>query len=214
MNESNEPLSCLSDVAKALGYSNPAKAVIDHCKGFTVLETPTNGGTQSMKYGKEGDVYRLTMKSKLPNAERFQDWVCDEVLPSIRKHGIYATGDIVDQIINNPDLGIQLLTKLKEEREARKEAESRVAILTHTNKTYTCTEVAKELGMKSANELNIKLHEKGIQYKINGTWLPYTDYANLAWFDIKQECLDNGHIIYHRRITRIGREAILQMFKE
>ena len=84
---SDEPLFCLADVAKALGYANPAKAVIDHCKGVTVLETPTAGGVQSMKYGKEGDVYRLVMRSKRPDAEAFQDWVCDEVLPSIRKHG-------------------------------------------------------------------------------------------------------------------------------
>lgn len=84
-----EPMFCLADVAKALGYSNPAKAVIDHCKGVTVLETPTSSGVQSIKFGKEGDVYRLTMKSKLPNAEKFQDWVCDEILPSIRKNGGY-----------------------------------------------------------------------------------------------------------------------------
>ncbi|MCS2529189.1 BRO family protein [Bacteroides fragilis] len=66
INESNEPLFCLADVAKALGYSNPAKAVIDHCKGVTVLETPTQSGVQPIKYGKESEVYRLTMKSKLP----------------------------------------------------------------------------------------------------------------------------------------------------
>ena len=214
MNENNEPLFCLSDVCKILDLQVGAtKNRLDE-KGISLINTPTKGGIQQLIYISEKNLYKVIMRSDKPQAEPFQDWVCGEVLPSIRKHGIYATDDIVDQIINNPDLGIQLLTKLKEEREARKEAESRVAILTHTNKTYTCTEVAKELGMKSANELNIKLHEKGIQYKINGTWLPYTDYANLAWFDIKQECLDNGHIIYHRRITGIGREAILQMFKE
>lgn len=95
MSEDNEPLFCLADVAKALGYSNPAKAVIDHCKGVTVLETPTenqHGATvmQKMKYGKEGEVYRLAMKSKLPDAEKFQDWVCGEVLPTIRKTGGYS----------------------------------------------------------------------------------------------------------------------------
>lgn len=87
MNESDEPLFCLADVAKALGYSRPADAVNQHCKGVVILPTPTNGGVQDIKYGKESEVYRLTMKSKLPDAEKFQDWVCDEVLPSIRKHG-------------------------------------------------------------------------------------------------------------------------------
>ena len=94
VNENGEPLFCLADVAKALGYSRPADAVSQHCKGVAILPTPTvnqYGATvmQEMKYGKEGEVYRLTMKSKLPDAEKFQDWVCDEVLPSIRKTGGY-----------------------------------------------------------------------------------------------------------------------------
>lgn len=81
------------------------------------------------------------------------------------------------------------------------EAEKQVAVLTHVNKTYTCTEVAKELGLKSAIELNNRLKELGVQYKVNQTWVPYTKYATLGWFDIKQEVADNGHIIYHRKIT-------------
>lgn len=89
MNESGEPLFCASDVAKALGYARPADAVADHCKGVSILPTPTNGGIQQVKFIKEADVYRLVMKSKAPNAEMFQDWVCEEVLPSIRKHGGY-----------------------------------------------------------------------------------------------------------------------------
>ena len=84
-----EPMFCLADVAKALGYSRPADAVATHCKGVAVLPTPTNGGIQQIKFGKEGDVYRLVMKSKLPEAGAFQDWVCDEVLPTIRKTGGY-----------------------------------------------------------------------------------------------------------------------------
>lgn len=86
---SGEPLFCLVDVAKALGYANPSKAVIDHCKGVSILETPTNGGVQLIKYGKEGELYRLILKSNAPMAEAFQNWVCDEVLPSIRKQGGY-----------------------------------------------------------------------------------------------------------------------------
>lgn len=86
---SDEPLFCLVDIARALEYSNPAKAVLDHCKGVTVLETPTNGGIQKIKFGKESEVYRLIMKSNTEKAEAFQDWVCGEVLPSIRKNGAY-----------------------------------------------------------------------------------------------------------------------------
>lgn len=128
--------------------------------------------------------------------------------------GITATDTMIEKILNDPDLGIQLLTQLKEERSKRKEAEQVVTILTHTNKTYTATEIAKELGFKSAIEFNQRLADKHIQFKQNGTWIPYADYAQQGWFEIKQEVLDNGHIIYHRRITGLGRKAFNQMFKE
>ena len=78
-----------TDVEKALGYSNPRKAILDHCKGVTKRDTPTSSGIQSMSYINEGDLYRLIMKSKLPSAEKFESWVMDEVLPTIRKTGSY-----------------------------------------------------------------------------------------------------------------------------
>ena len=109
--------------------------------------------------------------------------------------------------------GIELLTKLKQERAARVEAERKNAILTHVNKTYTMTEIAKELNMKSATELNKYLAEKKIQYKVNGTWVFYSDYSNLGYEDIKQEVLDSGKVIYHRKITQLGREFIIGLFE-
>lgn len=86
------PWFVANDVACALGYNNPRKAVLDHCKGVTKRDTPTSGGVQQISYINEGDMYRLIMKSKLPSAERFEAWVVDEVLPSIRKHGGYISG--------------------------------------------------------------------------------------------------------------------------
>lgn len=81
-----------SDVAKALGYSVPQKAVLDHCKHCSKMEHPTNKGTY-INLIPESDLYRLTMKSKLPNAELFQDWVCEEVLPAIRNTGSYSVSE-------------------------------------------------------------------------------------------------------------------------
>ena len=133
-------------------------------------------------------------------------------MPAIRKHGIYATDKVIDDILNNPDFGIELLTKLKEERAARLVAEKKNAILMHVNKTYTMTEIAKELGLKSAIELNKLLAEKKIQYKVNETWVMYSQYSNLGYEEIKQEVLDNGKVIYHRKITQMGREFILNLF--
>lgn len=201
------------DVANALGYSNPRDAILRHCKGVVKHDNFKEGG-QLIALITEGDMYRLITHSKLESAERFEDWVFDEVLPAIRKHGIYATDNVIDNILNNPDFGIQLLTKLKEEHVARVEAERRNAILMHVNKTYTVTEIAKELGLKSAIQLNKILAEKKIQYQVNGTWVMYSKYSDLGYEEIKQEVLDSGRVIYHRRITQMGREFILQLFAD
>ena len=210
----NEVYFVANDVAKALGYANPSKATNDHCKKAKMTwGNDSLGRRQEFKIIPEGDVYRLITRSKLESAEFFENWVFDEVLPSIRKHGIYATDNVIDNILNNPDFGIELLTKLKEERAARLEAERKNAILTHVNKTYTMTEIAKELNMKSATELNKYLAEKKIQYKVNGTWVFYSDYSNLGYEDIKQEVLDSGKVIYHRKITQLGREFIIGLFE-
>lgn len=88
----DRPYFCGADVAKALGYVNSRKALADHCKGVTKCDIPTRGGKQEMIFIPESDVYRLVMRSKLPDAERFQDWVVEEVLPSIRRSGGYISG--------------------------------------------------------------------------------------------------------------------------
>ena len=82
--------------AKILGYTNPRKAVIDHCKeeGVTKRDVPTSGGVQQIKYINEGNLYRLIVSSKLSAAEKFERWVFDEVLPSIRQTGGYGSVDI------------------------------------------------------------------------------------------------------------------------
>ncbi|OUB04471.1 phage repressor protein/antirepressor Ant [[Bacillus thuringiensis] serovar konkukian] len=114
-----------TDVAKALGYSNPHKAIKDHCKPEGVNEAlvPTNSGTQTKKFINEPNLYRLIVKSKLPQAEQFEKWVFEEVLPSIRKHGAYMTDQALEQAVTNPDFMIGLLTNLKEEKAKRIEAE-------------------------------------------------------------------------------------------
>lgn len=103
--------------------------------------------------------------------------------------------------------------KIAEQRAALAEAERKNAVLMHVSKTYTATEIAKELGLRSAQELNEKLADMKIQYKQNGTWVPYADYANMGYFEIKQEVFDNGHVEYHRRITQDGRAFILDLLK-
>lgn len=215
-----EPWLVGKDVAEILGYTNPNEALSDHVDGEDKLNSKTllscnlDLGQRGGWLINESGLYALVLSSKMPTAKKFRRWVTSEVLPSIRNHGIYATENVIDNILNNPDFGIQLLEKLKEEKRARAEAERKNAILSHVNKTYTMTEIAKELNMKSANQLNKVLAEMKIQYKVNGTWVFYSDYSNLGYEEIKQEILDSGRVVYHRKITQLGREFILGLFKE
>jgi hypothetical protein len=90
VDQNGEPWFVAKDVATVLGYVDTAQAVREHCKGVVEITTPTKGGIQAVKTIPESDVYRLIMRSKKPEAEKFQDWVCGEVIPSIRKTGKYS----------------------------------------------------------------------------------------------------------------------------
>lgn len=119
------PLFCGKDVATVLGYTNTSKALLDHCRGVTIRYPIIDslGRTQEARFITEGDVYRLIFSSKLPTAEKFEAWVVDEVLPSIRKHGMYATETVVDAMLADPEAMIRTLTALKEERAKRAQLE-------------------------------------------------------------------------------------------
>lgn len=115
-----------NDVARALGYKRPNDAITAHCRGTLKHRIGVQTGVRGdgmpalqeidMLIIPEGDIYRLVIKSQLPSAEKFESWVFDEVLPSIRKHGVYA----VDELLNDPDLAIKAFTALKEEKERNK----------------------------------------------------------------------------------------------
>lgn len=118
-----KPFFCGSDVAKALGYANPNKAVNDHCRAITKCSTPISGKMQEINFIPEGDLYRLIVSSKLPTAEKFECWVFDEVLPAIRKHGAYMTESTLEKALCSPDFLIKLATELKDEKTKRAKLE-------------------------------------------------------------------------------------------
>ena len=111
----------------------------------------------------------------------------------------------------------RMLVQVLEEKEAllltNKALEKQNTILMHTNNTYTATEIAKEIGLKSASVLNQKLAEMKIQYKINNSWVFYSKYADLGYTSIKQHILENGKEIYDRKFTQTGRDFILKLFE-
>lgn len=126
LEEDGKILFCAADIAKALGYTNPNKAVNDHCRAITKRSTPISGKMQEINFIPEGDVYRLITHSKLSAAEKFEKWVFDEVLPTIHKHGAYMTPETLEAAILNPDTMIKLCTALKDEQDKRKALEVKV----------------------------------------------------------------------------------------
>ena len=209
-----EPLFCLADICASLELrQGDVRQRLNDGVVSTQPIIDSLGREQQANFINEDGLYDVILDSRKPEAKKFRKWITCDVLPSIRKHGIYATEDTIDKILSNPDFGIKLLTELKEERQRRIESERKNAILMHVNKTYTMTEISKELNMKSAIELNNKLSEMKVQFKTNKTWVFYSKYSNLGYEEIKQEILDNGRVVYHRKITQIGRDFIINLFK-
>ena len=129
LEEDGAVLFCGADVARALGYNEPHKAIARHCRGGTKHPTPTKSGIQEMLFIPESDLYRLVFSSKLPSAERFTDWVTQEVLPSVRNHGAYMTPETLETAILNPDYLLEIVTALKQETDRRKALEAENAQL-------------------------------------------------------------------------------------
>jgi len=188
-------LFCGSDIAKALGYARPADAISAHCKGVCVLPTPSAGGVQNTKFITEGDIYRLIAHSKLPSAERFERWVFDEVLPSIRKHGAYMTSETIEKALTSPDFLIQLATQLKEEKMAREKAEQKIIeqepFVNFANKVSDSSnliDMGKMAKLLKDEHINISrnrlfkwLREEGILMSNN---IPYQRYINGGYFKV------------------------------
>ena len=192
-----KPYFVANDVARALGYKRPADAVTAHCKGSVKHRYLTDGGEQELKVIPEGDIYRLTVRSKLPSAEKFEKWVFDEVIPSIHQYGAYMTEQTIEKALASPDFLIQLATKLKDEQTRRKEAEAEIRVkdqiigelkpkadyydeILKNPGLVTITQIAKDYGM-SGKKMNRILHELGIQYKQSEQWLLYSDYHCLGY---------------------------------
>lgn len=200
--ENGKVLFCGSDCAKALGYTNSRKALGDHCKGVTKRNTLTAGGKQEMSFISEGDLYRLITHSKLPSAEKFESWVFDEVLPSIRKHGAYMTPEKLEEVILNPDTMIKLCTALKEEQDKNKALQAANSALTvdkqimqpkadyfdelvDRNLLTNFRETAKELGVKQNDFIKFLLDKKYIYRDKRGKIMPYAS-KNDGLFEIKE----------------------------
>lgn len=235
----DEPWFVGKDVAKILGYQNASKALADHVSKEDKLnnEMLLSLGQRGGWLINESGLYSLILSSKMPRAREFKHWVTSEILPSIRRHGLYA----VDEVLANPDMLINALTALKEERANRERLEDVNAVLEEQNAVQqqqiaelqpkasyydlvlNCKDalsisvIAKDYGW-SARRLNQFLHEKGVQYKQGNTWLLYARYAEKGYTSTKTSTHlghdGDVHTSVHTYWTQKGRLFIYDLLKE
>ena len=239
--EEGKVLFKANDVARSLGYAEAAKAVRTHCKGVSVLDTPIENqyGTvvmQPTKFISESGVYRLVMRSKLPEAEKFQDWVCEEVLPAIRKDGAYLSEKALQRAVTDPEFFIGLANAIRKEKEQRLEIESccteQQLLIDRQKETIEelgkrsayaetvlqnkdlvdITQIAQDYGL-SGRRLNAILHEKRVQYKSGKQWILYAPYKGNGYVGSETSQLENGKTVMRTRWTQKGRLFIHDLLK-
>ena len=226
-----QPYFVGKDVTDILGYQNGSRDINRHVDEEDRQKAMFFDGTQDKEtiIINESGLYSLILSSKMPNAKRFKRWVTNEVLPAIRKHGIYAT----DDLIANPDLAIAAFTALKEERERNKTLTAAVAVqqqqiaemkpkATYYDVVLKCKDavnisvIAKDYGW-SGIRMNEYLHDKGIQFKQSDTWLLYQKHADKGYTKTNTHVYEdsNGfeHTKVHTKWTQKGRLFIYEQLK-
>ena len=235
-----EPYFIGKDVAEVLGYSNTRDALNKHVdeddkkiltSRNTTLENLPNRGLTAVN---ESGLYSLIFSSKLESAKRFKRWVTSEVLPAIRKHGIYATDSVIEQTIQNPDYIITVLTEYKKEKEQNLLLQQEIGelkpkadyvdeILKSTG-TLATTQIAADYGI-SAQKLNELLHEARLQRKVNKQWVLYSEHMGKSYTEsdtipivrsdgredtvLQTRWTQKGRLKIHEIMTDFGYEANL-----
>lgn len=220
--DNGKPWFCATDIATSLGYSNPRKAIIDHCKsnGVTIRDViDSMGRNQQMKFISEGNIYRLTAKSQMPKADEFESWIFDDVVPSVINTGSYslqpqlpnfnnpaeAARAWADQYEKNQTLALenaqkQILIEQKEEEILIKD--EKIKILVPKGDTFdkimsseglvTTNMIAAFLGI-SAIKLNRLLCEWGVQYKQSGVYFLHIKHRGKDYTKhVPHPYMDNG----------------------
>lgn len=217
---------CGKDVAVALGYSNPNKALRDHTRGERIV-TPleTSGGIQQVQFISEGDLYRLVASSKLPSAQRFESWVFDEVLPSIRKRGGYMAS-VEDETPEETMARAFILAKETIERKNREIAEMKPKALfadavSTSDKCMLVGELAKVLRQNGVQmgqkRLFAWLRDNGYLMKRGSSYnLPTQKAMEMELFEVKETAINHsdGHVStnFTTKVTPKGQQYFINKF--
>lgn len=175
----------------------------------------------------EPQFYKLAIKANNETAEKFQDWVTTEVLPTIRKHGTYMTDKTIEEVLTNPDTIIRLATDLKNERQEKLMLAQQVTELKPkadytdlilSNKTLvTITFIAKDYGM-SGLAMNKLLHDLGVQYSQSGVWLLYAKHQTKGWTqsETTEVVRKDGSkkLVMNTKWTQKGRLGLYELLKD
>ena len=234
LEENGAALFCGVDVAKALGYSNPSKALSDHCRCLTKRYVPhpqSHDKTIEMSFIQESDLYRLVFSSKLPTAEKFTDWVTSEVLPTIRRHGMYATPDTLEKMLADPDTTIKLLETIKQERAARLALEAqaeadkpKVLFADAVSASHTSILVGDLAKLLRQNGVEIGQNRLFRFLRDNGYLCSHGERYNLptqrsmdrGWFQVKETTINqpDGSIRVTRtvKVTGKGQQYFINLF--
>ena len=223
-----EPWFVGKDIAAALGYTDPNKAIVMHVDEEDKLndKTASSLGQRGGWLINESGLYSLVLSSKLPTAKKFKRWVTSEVIPSIRKHGMYATQSTVEQMLADPDTAIRLLNEIKSEREQRKVLQKQVeaqkpaviftdAVVTSKNSILIgeLAKLLKQNGIKMGqNRLFEWLRNNGYLIKRQGSDynMPTQKSMELGLFKIKETCIthSDGHTSVNRTPKVTGKGQV------
>lgn len=228
-----EPWFVANDVLRVLEVSNSKDALRglddDEKSGVDIIDP--HGREQTTNCVSEAGLYSIILRSRKPEAKTFKRWITHDVIPSIRKHGIYATEEVLDKMIDSPEFGIKLLTSLKEEREKRKALESVVEVqgnqleeqkplvefanrVSNTDRLISVGEMAKLLKDKGFNVGRNKFFEYLRNNNIlMGNNVPYQRYIDAGYFQVRETSNRNGGVFLTTYVTGKGQMYLVDKVK-
>lgn len=228
-------LFAATDVARCLGYSNPQKAIRDHCKsaGVNEMDTPTNGGIQKVKFITKGNVVRLVASSELPQTEKVESWIFDEVIPSVLETGGYIatkTDDTPEEIMARALTIAQATLEKREERLKQLEADNQqkdakiaklqpkadfadAAFITDDKVDIGMAAKILKLGF-GRNTLFQKLRQVGVFFSNRNE--PKQRFVNAGYFEMKEKFIERnshpGFVVTKILVTQKGLAYINHLF--